>query len=70
MSIHDAPNSNHVYLLKPSEACAILFSLRYRRGCRPVSHPISYSTWAARVKNIIVQPEQPDEKNDKSKEKK
>ena len=43
---------------KPSEACAILFSLRYNRGCRPIFHPINYSTYAAKVKKIIVLPEQ------------
>ncbi len=43
---------------KPSEACAALFSLRYNRGCRPVVHPISYSTWAAKVKKIIDLSEQ------------
>ena len=52
---------------KPSEACAILFSLRYNRGSRPVSHPINYSTWAAKVKKIIVQPEQPTDEKDKKK---
>ena len=55
---------------KPSEACAILFSLRYHRGCRPVSHPISYSTWAAKVKKIIDLSDQASNKKADPKEKK
>ncbi|MFW9922433.1 MAG: hypothetical protein ACFFDW_03995 [Candidatus Thorarchaeota archaeon] len=45
---------------KPSEACAILFNLRYQRFSKPVFHPIGYSTYAAKVKKII-QIEEPDE---------
>lgn len=38
---------------KPSEACAVLFNLRYRRFSKPVTHPLNYSSYAARCKGII-----------------
>ena len=44
---------------KPSEACAVMFNLRYRRGAKPIRHPIGYSTYAARCKGIIRKEEDP-----------
>jgi DNA primase large subunit len=51
---------------KPSEACAILFSLRYHRACRPIWHPINYTTYAAKVKKIIKQSEKENERKSSS----
>ncbi|HUU78392.1 MAG TPA: hypothetical protein VMX55_08590 [candidate division Zixibacteria bacterium] len=45
---------------KPSEACAILFNLRYNRFSRPVNHPLNYSEYAAKCKKIIELPKQED----------
>ncbi len=44
---------------KPSEACAMMFNLRYHKPCKPTWHPISYSTYAARMKGIIKRTEEP-----------
>ena len=44
---------------KPSEACALMFNLRYHKPCKPTWHPISYSTYAARMKGIIKRTEEP-----------
>lgn len=60
---------------KPSEACAVLFRLRYHRNSFPTSHPIGYTTYAAKVKKIInIQKEEEEEtpksKKDKEDEKK
>jgi DNA primase large subunit len=52
---------------KPSEACAQMFSLRYHRGCKPVSHPVNYARYAARVKGIIKSAQDKKEEEEKKK---
>ncbi|MEA2071347.1 MAG: hypothetical protein U9O98_08660 [Asgard group archaeon] len=39
---------------KPSEACAILFKLRYGWKAYPIRHPISYAKYAAKAKKLLT----------------
>ncbi|NHJ39867.1 MAG: hypothetical protein FK731_07515 [Asgard group archaeon] len=42
---------------KPSEACALMFLLRYNKPAKPIRHPIGYVQYAARVLKIILRDE-------------
>jgi hypothetical protein len=39
-----------------------MFNLRYHKPCKPTWHPISYATYAAKVKGIIKRAEAPSRK--------
>jgi len=49
---------------KPSEACAIMFQLRYNRYARPIRHPINYLQYAAKTLKLIKE-EKEEEKGGK-----
>jgi len=52
---------------KPSEACALMFQLRYKWRSYPVKHPIGYLRQAAKALKIIKQ-EDPEEKESSNSE--
>jgi len=51
---------------KPSDACAVMFNLRFNRAARPIKHPLGYTTYAAKVKGLIQR--EPNEKKQSKEE--